>query len=63
MEIIKHQDENGKFDGREIYLAETNDISKLKNQLMTLGFNGLFYSPLAKDIREKIHRLENEEKK
>lgn len=43
--------------GQEISLLETNDITKLENQLMLLGMNGLFYSSLADKIRKKIKRL------
>jgi hypothetical protein len=49
--------------GKVICLQETNDVPKLKNQLMLLGFNGLFYSPWAREIQVKIKRLENEKKK
>lgn len=43
--------------GQEIHLLETNDLTKLKNQLMLLGMNGLSYSPWAKEIRKKIKKL------
>lgn len=51
--------------GQEIHLQETSDITKLKNQLMLLGINGLAYSPWAKIIQDKIKKLEkdNETKK
>ncbi len=62
--IIKHRDENGKYDGREIHLDDkTNDISKLKCQLMLLGMNGLAYSEIWNKIAKKIHKLEEKEKK
>lgn len=63
MVVIKHQDNDGKLTGREIHLAETDDIGNLKNQLMLLGMNGLFYSPWARDIQKKIKRLEKEANK
>ncbi|MEK6878354.1 MAG: hypothetical protein AABY22_02035 [Nanoarchaeota archaeon] len=44
--------------GQEIHLEETNNITKLRSQLMLLGINGLFYSPWARDIQKKIKRLE-----
>jgi hypothetical protein len=44
--------------GQTIELEETNDVTKLKNQLMLLGLNGLFYSPWARDIQNKIKKLE-----
>ena len=44
--------------GEEIHLQKTNDIVKLKNQLLLLGMKGLFYSPWAKEIREKIKKIE-----
>jgi len=44
---------------QEIHLDnETNDISKLRSQLMLLGMNGLFYSPWAREIQNKIEKLE-----
>ena len=43
--------------GQEIYLEETDDIIKLRNQLMLLGMNGLFYSPWARDIQKKIKKI------
>jgi len=43
--------------GEVIVLKKTNDIQLLKNQLMLLGMKGLFYSPWANDIREKIKKL------
>lgn len=43
---------------QEIHLQETDDITKLKNQLILLGINGLAYSPWAKDIQNKIKKLE-----
>jgi len=48
--------------GQIIELAETDDIQKLENQLMLLGINGLFYSPWAKDIQNKIKKLRREGK-
>lgn len=43
---------------QEIHLDDkTNDIVKLNNQLMLLGMNGLFYSPIARKIQEKIKKL------
>ena len=47
--------------GQEIHLAETNNISELKNQYMLLGMNGLAYSPWAKEIQDKIKRLRDTE--
>ncbi len=46
--------------GQRIVLQDTNDIPKLENQLMLLGMNGLFYSPWARDIQEKITKLKAE---
>ena len=43
--------------GQTIELAKTNDIQMLKNQLMLLGMNGLFYSPWAIEIQEKIKKI------
>ena len=60
--IIKHRDKDGKFDGREIHLEETNDIKKLENQYMLLGMNGLAYSPWANEIQKKIKKLIEENK-
>jgi len=54
--VIKHTD------GREIHLADTNDINLLNNQLMLLGHNGLAYSPWWNDIAKKIKQLESAEK-
>jgi hypothetical protein len=53
MTVIKNE-----LTGQEIHLAETNDITKLRNQLMLLGINGLFYSPWAKEIQQKIKEIE-----
>jgi len=62
MIVIKHLDEKGKPSGREIYLKkDVKDIDKLNNQLLMLGMNGLFYSPWANKIREKIKKLEKKE--
>ncbi|MFI5405089.1 MAG: hypothetical protein ACHQ1D_01110 [Nitrososphaerales archaeon] len=55
---MNHQIIKNETTGKEIHLSETKDIAKLKNQLMLLGMNGLFYSPWAKDIQLKIKRLE-----
>ena len=44
--------------GQEISLIETDDIPKLKSQLMLLGMNGLAYSPWATDIQDKIKMIE-----
>lgn len=57
MTIIKNE-----TTGQEIHLANTNDITKLKNQLMLLGMNGLFYSSWAREIQEKITALTGESK-
>jgi len=46
--------------GQVIELEETNDIAKLRNQLMLLGMSGLFYSPWAKDIKNWMEKLEKE---
>lgn len=56
--VIKHQDKDGKFDGNEIHLGVTNDIQKLKNQLMLLGIKGLAYSSWWNDVAQKIKKLE-----
>lgn len=40
-----------------IELEETEDLIKLENQLMLLGMNGLFYSPYAREIQNKINRI------
>lgn len=45
--------------GQEIHLEETENITKLRNQMMLLGLNGLAYSPWAREIQNKIERLEN----
>ncbi len=60
MTTIKHKDNEGNFDGREIHLEETNDITKLKNQYMLLGMNELAYSPWAIEIQEKIKKLSSD---
>jgi len=41
----------------EIHLSETNDIDKLKNEVLLLAMNGLGYSQLARDIQDKIKKL------
>ena len=43
--------------GAEIHLKETDDIKLLENQIILLGMNGLFYSELAQEIRDKIKKL------
>jgi hypothetical protein len=45
--------------GQIIELLDTNDIKILENQLVLLGMNGLFYSPITKDIRDKIDKLKS----
>ena len=45
--------------GQRIALKETNDVAVLENQIKLLGMNGLFYSPCAQELRNKIKRLEN----
>lgn len=50
------------INGQEIHLQETDDIIKLKNQLMLLGINRLAYSPWAKIIQNKIKKLKEEKK-
>ena len=51
-------------DGREISLdMDTNDISKLNNQLMILGMNGLAYSDIWNEIAKKKNKLEEEANK
>jgi len=47
--------------GQEIHLAETDDVVKLENQLVLLGMNGLFYSPLARDIKKKIKEIKDKQ--
>lgn len=47
--------------GQEISLAETDDVVKLENQLVLLGMNGLFYSPLARDIQKKIKEIKDKQ--
>ena len=56
METIKIVNEKT---GQTIELTKTNDITKLKNQLILLGMNGLFYSPWAREIQDKIKKLED----
>ena len=54
MTILKHTS------GKEIHLDdETEDISKLKNQLMLLGMNGLAYTDIWNKIAKKKNFLEN----
>ena len=46
-------------DGREISLdMDANTIPKLKNQLMTLGMNGLAYSSIWNEVAKKLNKLE-----
>ena len=56
--ILKHQDKDGKFDGREIHLdMRTKDIPKLESQLILLGMNGLAYSEIWNKIAKKLNKL------
>ena len=49
--------------GQEVHLAETDDVTKLENQLILLGMNGLFYSPWAKEVRKKIKEIKDKQLK
>ncbi len=51
-----------KSTGQVISLKNTNDLILLRNQLALLGLSGLFYSPWARKIQDKIKKLESEGK-
>lgn len=58
LKTLKHLDENGKPDGREISLdMDANTIPKLENQLMMLGMNGLAYTDIWNEVAEKLNKL------
>ena len=40
--------------------TEIKEIKILENKLMLLGLNGLFYSPFAREIQDKIRELKND---